>query len=531
VAGELERSAERTIRRAGPAAAAAALTRAAELSTSDLDRARRSVAAATAWWQAGRKARAEASLDKAEPFAREAAAVRRDVAGLRALIELRAGSPANAVFLLRPVIPEALADDRQRAIELLILFGEASYHASAVQVWAEIAEAVERLDLTGDGVDDTLARLVRAVSRVRGGAEPGLAPGDPDAVERLTDPRRLCWAGGLLLGLGEHERGRSLRRQAMLRARALGAVGTLAWVLEFVVVDELAGGRFGNAEAYADEGLRHATETGQPNLGCWYRGSLVTLAALRGREKEARQLAGEVLASAGARDLAAARAFAHRALGLLELAAGRSEEALEHFRPLFDTQSSVHPGVALQNAPEYIEAAAQLHRPDRAAEPLAHLTQWAEATKAPELRATGESIGSPAPDTLALLTPQELRIATVVGEGATNREVAAQLFLSPRTVDYHLRKVFRKLDISSRTDLIRLVAADAHHGDARQSEWGRRHVLGQVAAPAQARRRIEWQQEGPRAVAGDHGDGLFGDDRRFPLVIGLGMSSSSSSHR
>lgn len=96
---------------------------------------------------------------------------------------------------------------------------------------------------------------------------------------------------------------------------------------------------------------------------------------------------------------------------------------------------------------------------------------WADRAR-DELRATGEATGDPATDTLAHLTSQELRIAAAVGEGATNREVAAQLFLSPRTVDYHLRKVFQKLHISSRADLIRLVAADAH-GDARQSNRAR----------------------------------------------------------
>ena len=84
---------------------------------------------------------------------------------------------------------------------------------------------------------------------------------------------------------------------------------------------------------------------------------------------------------------------------------------------------------------------------------------WAERTRS-ALASCGEIARRQTPRLIDLLTPQELQVVRLVAEGARNRDVADRLFLSQKTVEYHLRNMFRKLDVRSRTELVTRLAAE-----------------------------------------------------------------------
>ena len=180
-------------------------------------------------------------------------------------------------------------------------------------------------------------------------------------------------------------------------------------------------------------------------------------------------VAGEYLARAVAKGQPWARARAERAFAM----ASSGAEAAAHFETALDLHASspdsfeeartrLAYGVALRKLRRRVDARPRLREALQTFERLG-ATPWGDQAAA-ELAATGEHPVRRGDRDLDRLTPQELQIAQLLGSGSTTKEAAAALFLSPKTVEYHLRHVYTKLGINSR---VQLVAALEQHGDRR----------------------------------------------------------------
>ena len=199
---------------------------------------------------------------------------------------------------------------------------------------------------------------------------------------------------------------------------------------------------------------------------------LVEAAVRAGRRADARPAAEAFAAWAEATGSGWARPLAARGLALVTDGAeaeARFAEAVArhdaHRRPLDRARTELLFGEWLRRARRKAEARGPLRAALEAFED-AGAVPWATRARE-ELRAAGESAPARAGRRLDRLTPQELRIARLVARGGGNRDVAAALFLSPRTVEYHLHKVFRKLGVHGRAELAAVIGAEedrANHG-------------------------------------------------------------------
>ena len=543
VGEELEQAAKRARQRSGFAAASLALERAAALTAGEELRARRLTAAAENAWLSGRGERALMLLERARPLVSEPIQLA-DIDRFLGLIEMTRGVPADACLLLLRAAREVAPIDEARALQLLNLAGLAAAYAGDNEATVAIADVAGGLAVEANPVDRMLAELLIGLGAHAAGNFVDAAPRlrlALELAEQLDDdagseqPVTLLFAGRAALYLGDDQAAYRTHHEAAARARASGALSIVTQILPRLVTAELWAGRWSAAAANAREGMQLASQIGQKHGVAQQTVLLGVLAALRGAEDECRSLIEESREVAATRGLGIVDELAHWGLALLELGAGRAEEALRHCREISATpvvfwggldriEAAIRAGEratagawldVFQAWAESGEAAwaravvlhcqallsdkeddaeslflaalnahAEAGRPfERARSELAygeflrrarrrvdarpHLraaldgfdslgaTMWAERARV-ELRATGQTARKRDASTRDELTPQELQIARFVAEGLSNRDVAAQLFLSPRTIDFHLRNVYKKLDISSRTALARL---------------------------------------------------------------------------
>jgi DNA-binding CsgD family transcriptional regulator len=158
------------------------------------------------------------------------------------------------------------------------------------------------------------------------------------------------------------------------------------------------------------------------------------------------------------RDNPVVRAHLHRCRALL----GADDEAEAHYQEAIRLYDDINrPMARARSELLYGEWLRRMRRRSESREPLRGALRvferigarsWAERARA-ELRATGESVAAAAETGGAQLTPQELQVVRLAAAGLSNRDIGAQLFISPRTAGYHLYKAFPKLGVAGRHEL------------------------------------------------------------------------------
>ncbi|TCC55313.1 helix-turn-helix transcriptional regulator [Kribbella pittospori] len=526
-AAELERAALRAVGRGGPASAARALERAAQLSNDRADRARRLVGAARATYDAG-------GLDHAAELAAAGGALTRqpseraEANWIRAQVAYERISPAEASALSLAAAVPIVSTDPHRAVSIL---AEATWCARDAADPVLLGRCAEQLQSVPGGLAEA---LIGFSDLLLGNVKPAVASMRtllPAALELDATLDRLT-AGYMAVLIGEDTLALKLLESHVATLRLDGALGWLPYAQEPLALAQLVTGRFQDAEATVTEAIELATDLGHDLQVVVLTSISAWLAAVRG-DASAGEQADLVLGDTRQHRMSAA--LVTWGLALVDLMAGQPAAALDRLERVCDGPSGRD--VAVRAIPDHVEAAVRAGETDRARRYLPALIEWATESGNPaaqalvlrceallseggqaqqafeaalrleecgpydrartclaygewlrrnrrrtaaraqlmealstferiaaygwerrvrtELTALGDTAPEPATGIggAGQLTPQELQVVRRAAQGMSNREIAAELFLSPRTVGHHLYKAYPKLGVSRRSQL------------------------------------------------------------------------------
>jgi DNA-binding CsgD family transcriptional regulator len=377
-----------------------------------------------------------------------------------------AGDRRSGIAAIRDAL--AIAEDEFDDVDLMLAAGRAGFYvgddAAALRFHTRIVNRARSIGSIGclaiAGTRLALAEtLTGRWSEANATAEETLRLAE-DTGQRELEAHALVWLALIAAWQGDEDRSRT----SLDRARSITAPRPMTliedasrWVLGTI---ELGVGR-GAAALAQLEPISH------PVLALLASLDRVEAAVAADRPELAQKWLEELEVFAQAAEVAWARArVAHCKAALVADPAQRetlyAEALREHeasSRPFERARTELAYGEFLRRHRRRVDAREHL-RPALETFLALGARQWAERARA-ELRASGENARSRRADPEARLTAQEFQVARFVAKGLSNREVGAQLFLSPRTIDFHLRNVFAKLEIASRNELATL-QLDSH---------------------------------------------------------------------
>ncbi len=290
----------------------------------------------------------------------------------------------------------------------------------------------------------------------------GLARESGQQTELTFGLAGLAW---LQARRGREQECRRCAAEALRLSTELGMGLHEIWATAALGELELGLGQAAEAAGHFERLQRRLAGLGITDVDLAPGADLVEAYLRLGRHDAAERVAAQFVTAAQAKGQPWSLARALRCQGLLACSESGSAEAFEQAM----VQHALTPdsfeaartrlayGERLRRARSRVLAREQLRAAAEVFERL-DARPWTGRAHA-ELAATGETRRPRDPSSLAALTPQELQIAVLLTGGKTIREAAAALFLSPKTVEYHLRHAYQKLGIHSRDELARVLAA------------------------------------------------------------------------